>query len=59
MRSALESVKGVKSVKMSLKDEEAVVTYDPDVVKEEDLIKAVKNSEGMHPYEAKVKKKEK
>lgn len=58
VRSALGSVKGVKSVKMSLKDEEAVVTYDPNVVKEEDLIKAVKNAEGMHPYEAKVKKKE-
>jgi mercuric ion binding protein len=59
VRSALEPLKGVKSVKMSLKDEEVVVTYDPDVVKEVDLIKAVKNSEGMHPYEAKVKKKEK
>ena len=58
MRSALESVKGVKSAKVSLKDEEAIVTFDPDAAKEEDLIKAVKNAEGMHPYEAKVKKKE-
>ena len=56
MQSALEKVKGVKEVHVSLEDKEAVVKYDPDVAKVEDLIKAVKNARGMHPYDAKVKK---
>ena len=55
VRSALESVRGVKSAKVSLEKEEAVVVYDPAVGKEEDLIKAVKNADGMHPYDARVK----
>ena len=57
MQSALESVKGVKEAKVSLDDKEAVVKYDPDVVKVEDLIKAVKNARGMSSYSASVKKK--
>jgi copper chaperone CopZ len=57
VRSALESVKGVKEAKVSLENKEAVVTYDSEQVKVEDLIKAVKNSRGMSSYEAKVKKK--
>ena len=56
MRSALEEVKGVKEVNVSLEKKEAVVKYDPDVVKVEDLIKAVKNARGMNTYDAKVKK---
>lgn len=56
MRSALEEVKGVKEVDVSLEKKEAVVKYDPDVVKVEDLIKAVKNARGMNSYDAKVKK---
>ena len=56
MRSALEDVKGVKEVTVSLENKEAVVKYDPDVVKVEDLIRAVKNARGMNPYDAKVKK---
>ena len=56
MRSALEEVKGVKEVTVSLENKEAVVKYDADVVKVEDLIKAVKNARGMSPYDAKVKK---
>ena len=55
MRSALEEVKGVKEVSVSLERKEAVVKYDPDVVKVEDLIKAVKDARGMHSYDAKVK----
>jgi len=50
-------VKGVKEAKVSLEKNEAVVTYDPDVAKVEDLIKAVKGASGMHPYDAKIKKK--
>ena len=57
MQSALQSVKGVKEAKVSLEKNEAVVTYDPDVAKVEDLIKAVKGASGMHPYDAKIKKK--
>ena len=56
MRSALEAVKGVKEVDVSLEKKEAVVKYDPDVVKVDDLIKAVKEARGMNPYDAKVKK---
>jgi hypothetical protein len=33
------------------------VKYDPDVVKVEDLIKAVKEARGMNAYDAKAKKK--
>lgn len=55
MRSALEEVKGVKEVNVSLEKKEAVVKYDADVVKVDDLIKAVKNARGMHSYDAKVK----
>ncbi len=57
MQSALESVKGVKEAKVSLENAEAVVKYDPEVCKEEDLIKAVRNAQGMGAYDAKVKKK--
>ena len=57
MQSALQSVKGVKEATVSLEKNEAVVTYDPDVVKVEDLIKAVKSARGMNSYDAKIKKK--
>jgi copper chaperone CopZ len=57
VQSALEAVKGVKDVKVSLEEKEAVVKYDPALVKVEDLIKAVKNARGMNSYDAKVKKK--
>ena len=57
MRSALESVKGVNEVSVSLAKAEAVVSYDPDMVKVEDLIKVVKSASGMSSYDAKVKKK--
>jgi copper chaperone CopZ len=56
VRSALEEVKGVKEANVSLEKKEAVVKYDADVVKVEDLIKAVKNARGMNAYDAKVKK---
>jgi len=56
VQSALETVKGVKEVNVSLETKEAVVKYDPDVVKVEDLIKAVKNAHGMNSYNARVKK---
>ena len=58
MQSALERVKGVQQAVVSREDEEAVVKYDPDVAKVDDLIKAVKQANGPHgPYDAKVRKK--
>jgi copper chaperone CopZ len=58
VQSALEHVKGVREAVVSREQEEAVVKYDPDITKVEDLIKAVKEASGPHgPYDAKVKKK--
>jgi copper chaperone CopZ len=58
VQSALQHVKGVREAAVSREHEEAVVKYDPDVTKVEDLIKAVKEASGPHgPYDAKVKKK--
>jgi copper chaperone CopZ len=58
VQSALEKVKGVKEADVSLANQEAMVKYDSDAAKVEDLIKAVKAAEGPHgPYDAKVKKK--
>jgi copper chaperone CopZ len=57
VQSALEAVKGVKEAKVSLQTHEAVVKYDPELAKVEDLIKAVKEARGMHSYDAKVKQK--
>jgi len=58
VQSALENVKGVKQVVVSMEDKEAVVKYDTEVTKVEDLSKAVKQASGPHgPYDAKVKKK--
>jgi len=43
---------------VSRENEEAVVKYDSDVVKVDDLIQAVKEARGPHePYDAKVKMK--
>jgi copper chaperone CopZ len=58
VQSALENVKGVKQAVVSMESKEAVVKYDPEAAKVEDLVKAVKQANGPHgPYDAKVKKK--
>ena len=57
VQSALQEVKGVKEVDVSLEKKEAVVKYDSDMATVKDLIKAVKNARGMHSYDAKVKEK--
>jgi copper chaperone CopZ len=58
VQSALEKVKGVKEADVSLGNQEAIVKYDSDAAKVEDLIKAVKAANGPHgPYDAKVKEK--
>lgn len=59
MQSALKAVKGVKEAKVSFESSEAVVKYDADVAKVEDLIKAVKSAKGMSAYDAKVKEEKK
>ena len=59
MRSALLSVKGVTRARVSLADNEAVVTYDPGQCTVDDMIKAVSNAEGVESpgqYSASVKK---
>lgn len=56
MQSALSSVKGVKSAKVSLAQKEAVITYDPSEVKVADLISAVDHAHGgMGHYSATLK----
>ena len=57
MQGALESVRGVKDVKVSVASEEAVVTYDPAQTKVDSLIEAVKQARGMSKYDARVKGK--
>jgi len=44
-------------IPLGLEDHEAVVKYDPEKAKVEDLIKALKEARGMHSYDAKVKEK--
>ena len=56
MQVALEDLRGVKEAKISLRDDEAVVTYDPTKVKVEDMVTAVNQARGMSKYEATVKK---
>jgi copper chaperone CopZ len=53
---ALEDLRGVKDAKVSLRDDEVVVTYDPTKVKVEEMVTAVNQARGMSKYEATVKK---
>ena len=46
MRSALLSVKGVTRAKVTLEQQEALVTYNPAQATVEDLIKAVNTADG-------------
>lgn len=58
MRSALLSVKGVTRAQVRLEEHEAIVTYDPEVAKIEQMIKAVEEASGPigQKYTVKVKK---
>lgn len=60
MRSALLAVKGVTRAQVRLEQYEAVVTYDPEVARVEDMIAAVGEAEhpiqGRGVYKATVKK---
>ena len=58
MQLALEEVKGVKEVEVSVDRGEAVVAYNPEQCSDQDLVDAVKNAFGMNDYDAKVKKEE-
>ena len=55
MRSALLSVKGVTRARVTIKESQALVTYDPSQAKTEDLIQAVNNADGPFPYTASLK----
>jgi copper chaperone CopZ len=57
VQSALQQVKGVKDAKVSFDDKEAVVKYDAEQCKVDDLIKAVREAQGMSKFDAKVKNK--
>jgi len=57
VQSALQSVKGVKDVSVSLAKHEAMVTYDPSVAKVDDLISAVDHAHGMQHFTATLKNK--
>ena len=57
MRSALLSVKGVTRAKVSLENQEALVTFDPAQATIEDLIAAVNSADGgPFSYTATLKK---
>ena len=58
MRSALLSVKGVTRAQVRLAENEAIVTYDPEQAKIDDMIKAVSEAVGPigQQYSARVKK---
>jgi len=55
VRSALLSVNGVTRARVMLEEREALVTYDPALVRIDDLIEAVQKAEGISPYGAEVK----
>jgi copper chaperone CopZ len=52
----LSTAKGVKKVAVSLQNQEARVTYDPKQSSPQKLVSVVKNTHGMAPYSATVKK---
>jgi copper chaperone CopZ len=58
VRSALLSVRGVTRAQVRLGEKEAIVTYEPEQAKIEDLIKAVSETDGPtgQRYSATVKK---
>jgi len=56
VQDALEGVDGVKDVKILMVEGEAVVKYDAEKCKVEDLVDAVNHARGMSKYTAKVKK---
>jgi copper chaperone CopZ len=61
VRAALLAVKGVTRAKVTFETAEAVVTYDPALVKIDDLVQAVAKAQppGDQSYSAKVKGKPK
>jgi copper chaperone CopZ len=52
----LSQSKGVKKAEVSLAKKEAQVTYDPKQTNPQKLVAAVKQTRGMAPYSATVKK---
>jgi copper chaperone CopZ len=56
IRQSLSQVKGVQKVVVSLGGKEARVTFDPKQTSPQKLVEAVKQTHGMAPYSATVKK---
>ncbi|HEY3284343.1 MAG TPA: heavy metal-associated domain-containing protein [Armatimonadota bacterium] len=56
VQSALSHTKGVKDADVSLKDNEAKVTYDPRKTNTKKLVAAVDHAKGMAKYHATLKK---
>jgi copper chaperone CopZ len=56
IRQSLSQVKGVQKAVVSLGGKEARVTYDPKQTSPQKLVEAVKQTHGMGPYSATVKK---
>lgn len=52
VHDALQQVKGVKSAQVNLTQQQAAVVYDPTMTTVNDLVKAVRTSKGMNPYDA-------
>jgi copper chaperone CopZ len=55
VRRALLAVKGVASADVTVDPAEAVVVYDPAIVKTGDLVSAVNHVKGMNPYRARIR----
>jgi copper chaperone CopZ len=55
VRRALLAVKGVASADVTVDPAEAVVVYDPAIVKTDDLVSAVNHAKGMNPYRARIR----
>jgi copper chaperone CopZ len=55
VRRALLAVKGVASADVTVDPAEAVVVYDPGMVKTADLVSAVNHAKGMNAYRARIR----
>ncbi len=55
VRRALLAVKGVASADVTVDPAEALVVYDPNIVKTTELLNAVNHAKGMNPYRARIR----
>jgi copper chaperone CopZ len=55
VKRALLAIDGVTSAEVTLSAAQAVIVYDPQKVKQEDLVTAVNKAKGMNPYRARIR----